>query len=681
MRRKHACPREKLLLQLLDGSISEHRRQVVEYHVSCCGSCQERLEALTHDANGNPREIGCPDMAVLRGYLDGSLSPHAAELVDHHVETCSACGAIYYALCWGFDPQPKPRPAACPDPARLEQLLDGSISERERQSLEKHLERCHACQSKLDTLAAGDDAWPEEMRNLRQGRTGESPGLKRVMGALKDEIEPEPEAEPAGPGATVSAIELSFLDPSDTPGELGKLGPYHVLELLGQGGMGIVLKAFDPSLHRAVAIKILAPQLAASGPARQRFAREARAAAAIRNEHVVAIHSVDEWKGLPYLVMEFIPGISLQARIERSAPLDLNSILRIGMQTATGLAAAHAQGLVHRDIKPANILLENCVERVKISDFGLARAVDDASLTQSGVVAGTPLFMAPEQARCETIGHRADLFSLGAVLYAMCTGRSPFRASTTLGVLKRVCDDTHRPIREINPEVPEWLSRIIDRLLEKDPNDRYQTAAEVVDVLGRHLARRQRGTNPNSELTATAAPRIALLDDVGPAKPPRRRRGWIERVGVLIVVLAGLLLIARAAWSTWNLPPIPDLLGIRKAKGLIVLHWTNPELRITVNDQLLPQGPGLEYLFKEPAGYVVKVFTNNAEAAHEFMSLKPGMSVELNIHDNGQIEYVYDGPIRSPLPRLPRSTKRNNRRNLDTRPAGSAGRPIGAGLR
>ena len=257
--------------------------------------------------------------------------------------------------------------------------------------------------------------------------------------------------------------------------------------------MGIVLKAFDPALNRPVAIKVLAPQLATSGSARQRFAREARAAAAIRNEHVVAIHAVDEWKGLPYLVMQFIPGVSLQERIDRTAPLDLKAILRIGMQAAAGLAAAHAQGLVHRDIKPSNILLENGVERVKLTDFGLARAVDDASLTQSGVVAGTPLYMAPEQARCETIDHRADLFSLGSVLYAMCTGRSPFRASTTLGVLRRVCDDAHRPVREVNPDVPGWPRAIIDRLLAKDPPDRFQSAAEVAEVLGDHLARLQRG--------------------------------------------------------------------------------------------------------------------------------------------------------------------------------------------
>jgi eukaryotic-like serine/threonine-protein kinase len=145
---------------------------------------------------------------------------------------------------------------------------------------------------------------------------------------------------------------------------------------------------------------------------------------------VVAIHAVDSWKGLPYLVMQYVPGTSLQGRIESDGPLAVGAILRIGMQVASGLAAAHAQGLVHRDIKPANILLENGIERIKITDFGLARAADDASLTQSGVAAGTPYYMAPEQARCECIDPRADLFSLGGVMYAMCTGHPPFRAET-----------------------------------------------------------------------------------------------------------------------------------------------------------------------------------------------------------------------------------------------------------
>ena len=155
---------------------------------------------------------------------------------------------------------------------------------------------------------------------------------------------------------------------------------------------------------------------------------------------MVAIHDVDEVDGLPYLVMEYVPGMSLQQHLEDGGPLELEEIVRIGMQTAAGLAAAHEQGLIHRDVKPANILLADGVGRVKLSDFGLARAADDAGLTQSGVIAGTPLYMAPEQAHGDPLDYRADLFSLGSVLYALCIGRPPFRAPTTMAVLKRVCD-------------------------------------------------------------------------------------------------------------------------------------------------------------------------------------------------------------------------------------------------
>ena len=165
--------------------------------------------------------------------------------------------------------------------------------------------------------------------------------------------------------------------------------------------MGVVFKAYDPALRRNVAIKVLSASLASCGAARRRFLREARAAAAVVHEHVVSVFAVVETVKLPFLVMEYVPGRSLQDRVDKSGPLSLTEVLRIGMQTAAGLAAAHAQGLVHRDVKPANILLENGVERVRLSDFGLARAAADAGVTQSGVVAGTPHYMAPEQARGE----------------------------------------------------------------------------------------------------------------------------------------------------------------------------------------------------------------------------------------------------------------------------------------
>ena len=261
-----------------------------------------------------------------------------------------------------------------------------------------------------------------------------------------------------------------------------------MLEILGQGAFGIVLKAFDEKLHRMVAIKVMAPQLAATSPPRKRFLREARASAAIRHENVVSVYSVDD-QPTPYLVMEYIDGATLQQKLDRSGPLDVPEVLRIGQQIAAGLAAAHAMGLIHRDIKPGNILLEKGVQqRVKITDFGLARAADDASMTQTGVIAGTPMYMAPEQACGETIDHRADLFSLGSVLYVMVSGRPPFRASTTVAVLRRVVEDTPRPIPEIIPETPPWLCDLIAKLHAKKPEERFASAKQVADLLGRRLA-------------------------------------------------------------------------------------------------------------------------------------------------------------------------------------------------
>ena len=288
-----------------------------------------------------------------------------------------------------------------------------------------------------------------------------------------------PEGSPRDPGAGTELIEtldhergddvesaLSFLQPSEKPGSLGRLAHYEVLEVLGNGGFGTVVKAFDEKLHRVVAIKLMSPLLAATSAPRKRFVREARAAAAVRHENVIAIYAVED-QPIPYLVMEYIAGRTLQQKLDATGPLELPDVLRIGRQIAAGLAAAHAMGLIHRDIKPGNILLEDGVERVKITDFGLARAADDASLTQSGFVAGTPMYMAPEQAQGETIDQRADLFSLGSVLYTMCSGRPPFRAANTMAVLKRVVEDTPRPIREIIPEVPEWLCELISDEIDR----------------------------------------------------------------------------------------------------------------------------------------------------------------------------------------------------------------------
>src|SRR5438105_2788435 len=325
-----------------------------------------------------------------------------------------------------------------PDPAARAAYLDGACGgDAARRERVEALLRSHEAAGSF--LAAPAVAPPEPGH-----------GDTRTLG-------PEPGGESTPTDGTSSPEDeaLGFLAPAQRPDSLGRIGHYEVLEVLGRGGFGIVFRAFDEVLQRVVAVKVLAPGMAVTSPARKRFLREARSSAQVRHENVVHVYAVEE-QPLPYLVMEFIPGETLQQRLDRTGPLDVPEVLRIGRQVAEGLAAAHAQGLIHRDIKPANVLIEGGPQhRAKITDFGLARAVDDASLTRSGVVAGTPLYMAPEQARGETLDPRADLFSLGSVLYVMLTGRPPFRAESTYAVLKRVAEDAPRPIREGIPEVPE----------------------------------------------------------------------------------------------------------------------------------------------------------------------------------------------------------------------------------
>jgi serine/threonine-protein kinase len=435
---------------------------------------------------------------------------------------------------------------ACPGAPRWREFLEGSLARPIAAILSRHLDGCTRCQQLLEQLTAGTDPWLDA---ARQGgpRAAPEPPLRRVMKELEDEVEVvEPAAEP----------NLDFLTPpAPGSGYMGRLGEYDVAAVIGRGGMGVVLKAFEPALNRYVAIKVLWPGWTSSGAARARFAREAKATAAVRHDNVVAIYGVDEVKSLPYLVMEYIHGPSLQERLDRRGPLEVKEILRIGMQVAAGLAAAHAQGLVHRDVKPSNILLENDVEHVKLSDFGLARAIDDASLTQSGVIAGTPQYMAPEQARGEQVDHRADLFSLGSVLYAMSTGRPPFRAANTVAVLKRVCEDEPRPPHEVNPDLPPWLGAIIARLHAKHPDDRFQSAAEASQVLAQYLAHLQQPAR---------VPRPALVARAAPARPPVRRR----RVGLGLAVVAlalvlgpclglGLLSMSYSMLGGASAPPLP----------------------------------------------------------------------------------------------------------------------------
>ena len=358
------------------------------------------------------------------------------------------------------------------DPNRLTSFLRGELSDDAERELTEHLDQCESCGRSLEHQVAEGAAWDEASAFLSDRMYHEHESDDLIT--LSHDVQ-------------IKQV-LSQLAPTDDIDSLGRIAGYEVSGVIGSGGMGVVLKAHDHSLDRVVAVKVMAPHLAASGSARQRFAREAKAAAAVLHPNVIAIHGVSNEQALPYLVMSYVRGESLQKRIDASGPLPLVDILRIGAQVAAGLAAAHEQGLVHRDIKPGNILMEQGVERVTITDFGLARAVDDASMTRSGVIAGTPQYMSPEQARAERIDHRSDLFSLGSVLYAMCTGHAPFRAESSFSVLRLITDKQPRPIREINPSIPDWLCATVEKLMAKDAEDRFESAKEVAELLERCVA-------------------------------------------------------------------------------------------------------------------------------------------------------------------------------------------------
>jgi serine/threonine protein kinase/predicted RNA-binding Zn-ribbon protein involved in translation (DUF1610 family) len=419
----------------------------------------------------------------------------------------------------------------CPDRDTWEVLLAQGPSPNVYEQLEQHIDSCPACQEFIERDAGPQDDLLQLARHVGDPTTvPEDVALSSVMERIRSSSDPFPSVE--------EPPDLYFLRPSDEEGVLGTLGAYEIQEVIGQGGMGVVLKAYEPALHRLVAIKVMSSAVAGSTNARRRFIREAQAAAAVCHDHVVAVHGVHEADGLPYIVMQYIAGESLQDRLERTAWLDLADLLRIGHQTAQGLAAAHAQGLIHRDIKPANLLLENGLAKVKITDFGLARTADDVGLTQNGVVAGTPEYMAPEQARGEPVDHRADLFSLGSVLYAMCTGRPPFRGAAPLAVLRQVSEQPPTPVRALNPRIPVWLEALIARLMAKNPDDRFQTAAEVAGLLEAYLAHLQQPAQ-------VPLPRLPHTNLV-PSPPPLHLGKWLG-----VAAMIGICLVLLGVGGSW----------------------------------------------------------------------------------------------------------------------------------
>lgn len=357
------------------------------------------------------------------------------------------------------------------DADTLRQLLDEDLPLEQAKRVELHLSRCQECRSQLQDLAGERHWWNETIDVLSESTS-------------------TPKDSPIDSSAGLSLLDASLdwirplIDGSvDGESGAGRLDQYHVQGVIGQGGMGVVLRGVDPELGRPLAIKVLSPHLAGVGAARVRFMREAQAAAAIVHPSIVPIYSVVPQARLPYIVMPCIQGGNLQQRLDREGPLEIAEALRIGLQIAEGLSAAHRHGVIHRDIKPANILIEEGSSRVLISDFGLARALDDATLTISGMIAGTPQYMSPEQARGEPIDARSDLFSLGSLLYALATGRPPYRAESPLAVLRKISETRPRPIQQINEQFPAWFDSLVGQLMCIDINRRIPSADQAANLL------------------------------------------------------------------------------------------------------------------------------------------------------------------------------------------------------
>jgi serine/threonine-protein kinase len=365
----------------------------------------------------------------------------------------------------------------CPAPHVLRQLLDGAATDWPLRSLYGHVDHCDSCQSALEALsderlpASGGRRVPLDV----ESEPGFEPGLEQVIARAMMSTWPD-----AGENE-----HLSFLGPPRRPGDLGTLGSYNVERVVGHGGMGIVLRGHDPALERCVALKVLRPILARDST-RARFVREAQAAARVRHDHVIDVHAVvNPHDAPPYIVMEYLAGATLAELIHGPRRITPRDAARICVEVAQGLAAAHAAGFIHRDVKPANIMIDPATQRAKITDFGLARALDRAgTYTHDDTFLGTPAYVSPEQARgSAALDGRADVYSLGATLYEAISGEPPFRGSAAM-ILHQVLRDDPRPPRRLDDKVPRELETICLKAMAKEPSRRYPAASELaLDLL------------------------------------------------------------------------------------------------------------------------------------------------------------------------------------------------------
>ncbi|MDP4668050.1 MAG: Stk1 family PASTA domain-containing Ser/Thr kinase [Gaiellales bacterium] len=396
--------------------------------------------------------------------------------------------------------------------------------------------------------------------------------------------------------------------PMDTSDGALFAGRYRIIRRLGQGGMARVYLAQDESLHREVAIKVLADRHSDDPHFIERFQREARAAARLNHPNIVQVYDQSQG-GMSYIVQEYVEGETLKDLIRRESPIDPRRAITIALQILAALRVAHQQGVIHRDVKPQNILMQPD-GKLKVADFGIASAGGDTEMTEAGSIVGTAQYLAPEQARGLTVGPPADLYALGIVLYEMLSGRVPFEGDSAVNVALRHVQEAPEPLTERNPLVPVALESVVMRALAKDPRQRYQSA----DEMGVELDQVRRGLPISDETAVIDAATLAMARPAPPTPtetmvalplppretgPPRtpanpnRRRLWILLIVlgvVLLAVAAGVFAFTRGdtggsttatTTTTSALVDIPDLTGQTQAEATAALKALGLAVLIT----------------------------------------------------------------------------------------------------
>ena len=425
--------------------------------------------------------------------------------------------------------------------------LDGDLLQEERRWVEDHLNGCDRCVREMQELAANQELWTEAAFALETGIASESQLRPRVdlslnALAMSDHFSSNDSQDSrlSFPDHLSESTEgqkqmlQRWLDPSETVGSMGKIGKYEIHGIAGQGGMGLVLKATDTELNRLVALKTMAHHVTARADARSRLAREARAVAALRHPNVISIFGLETWRDVPLIVMPFVEGGTLQQFASKQR-LTVEQLILCGLQIAHALSCLHASGIVHRDLKPSNILLQDELEHLLLSDFGLARQDGDECITQSDAMAGTPYFMSPEQALGKPINTKSDLFSFGCVLFWLATGEYPFQGGSNYETLSLLVHSQPNNGLLIRSQLPEYMQRIIHRLLSKNPDERWSSIDQVIQLLNACLEHNRSALFPLTLELQTSA------------SPNKQGLRWLRRIGI------GLLMATVSGYATFSI--------------------------------------------------------------------------------------------------------------------------------